>query len=123
MWRRLLYALSLLLGIAGFATIPFIVGLQDVLRTVGEVGWTCMILFVVNASGTLILPAIGWWLLMRAEGLAVSLSTAVRAALIGFPLDFVVPSAYLGGGTPQNGVCRAGLSDSRTAGPGDHHCG
>jgi uncharacterized protein (TIRG00374 family) len=29
--------------------------------------------------------------------MAVSLSTAVRAALMGFPLDFMVPSVYLGG--------------------------
>jgi uncharacterized protein (TIRG00374 family) len=97
MWRRLLYVLSILLGIAGFAAIPFIVGLQEVLRSIGEVGWRCIVIFVVNASGTLIMPAVGWWLLMRAEGMAVSLSTAVRAALMGFPLDFIVPSVYLGG--------------------------
>jgi hypothetical protein len=79
MWRRLLYVLSILLGVAGFAAIPFIVGFQEVLRTIGEVGWRCIVIFVINASGTLIMPAMGWWLLMRAEGMAVSLSTAVQA--------------------------------------------
>ena len=67
--------------------LPFIVGLQEVLRTLRGVGWTCIVICVVNASGTLIMPAMGWWLIMRADGMAVSLSTAVRAALMGFPLD------------------------------------
>jgi hypothetical protein len=44
-----------------------------------------------------VIPALGWWLLMRAEDLPVTLWTAVQADLMGFPIDFVVPSAYLGG--------------------------
>jgi uncharacterized protein (TIRG00374 family) len=97
MGKRLFYTLSILLGIAGFCAIPFLVGMRDVLWTIGHVGWFGVLLCVANASGTLLIPAIGWWLLMRAEGIPVALSTAIKANLMGFPLDFVVPSAYLGG--------------------------
>jgi hypothetical protein len=34
---------------------------------------------------------------MRAAGIPATLSTAMQANLMGFPLDFMVPSAYLGG--------------------------
>ena len=97
MGKRLFYAVSILLGIAGFCAVPLLVGMRDVLWTIGRVGWLGVLLCVANASGTLLIPAIGWWLLMRAEGIPVALRTAITANLMGFPLDFVVPSAYLGG--------------------------
>lgn len=97
MGKRLFYVVSILLGVAGFCAIPLIVGMQNVLWTVAQVGWLGMLLCVANASGTLLIPAIGWWLLMRAEGIPATLHTAIQANLMGFPLDFVVPSAYLGG--------------------------
>ena len=97
MGKRLFYAVSILLGIAGFCAVPWLVGMRDVLWTIGRVGWVGVLLCVANASGTLLLPAVGWWLLMRAAGIPVALRTAITANLMGFPLDFVVPSAYLGG--------------------------
>jgi uncharacterized protein (TIRG00374 family) len=97
MYKRLFYVLSILLGLAGLCAIPFIVGIDDLFRTIGEVGWFYILVFVVNSSFTLIAPAIGWWLLMRAEGIPVSLWAVIQANLMGFPIDFVVPSLYLGG--------------------------
>ena len=97
MRKRLFYILSIGLGVAGFCAVPFIVGMPDVLWTIGHLGWFGIVLFVANASCTLIIPAIGWWLLMRAEGIPATLNTAMLANLMGFPLDFMVPSAYLGG--------------------------
>jgi uncharacterized protein (TIRG00374 family) len=97
MRKRLFYMLSIGLGVAGFCTIPFLVGLQDVLWTIGHVGWLGIVLYVANASCTLVIPAIGWWLLMRATGIPATCWTAIQANLMGFPLDFLVPSAYLGG--------------------------
>jgi uncharacterized protein (TIRG00374 family) len=97
MYKRLFYALSILLGLTGLCAIPFIVGIDDLLHTIGQVGWFYITVFVVNSFGTLLFPAIGWWLLMRAEGIPASLWAAVQANLMGFPIDFVVPSLYLGG--------------------------
>lgn len=94
---RLLSGVSIALGIIGFCAVPMLVGIENVLRTMGQVGWPWGLLFVANTAGTSVFPALGWWLLMRAEGLRVSLWTAVQANLMGFPIDFVVPSAYLGG--------------------------
>ena len=97
MGKRFFSAVSLLLGLASFCAVPLLVGMRDVLWTMGRVGWVGVLLCVANASGTLLLPALGWWLLMRAEGIPVALRTAVAANLRGFPCDFGVPAAYLGG--------------------------
>jgi glycosyltransferase 2 family protein len=97
MWKRLFTVLSITLGIAGFCAIPFIVGLEDLLRTIAEVGWVCVMVFTANAACSLLIPAVGWWMLMRAEGIPASLSTAVLANLMGFPINVLTPSMYLGG--------------------------
>lgn len=97
MGKRLFAVLSMLLGVAGFCALPWLVGMRDVLWTIGHVGWLGILLYIVNASCTLLIPAVGWWLLMRAEGIPATLSIAIKANLMGFPCDFVVPSAYLGG--------------------------
>jgi uncharacterized protein (TIRG00374 family) len=97
MWKRLFTVLAITLGIAGFCAIPFIVGIEDLLQTIGQVGWVCIVVFTANAAGTLLIPALGWWILMRAEGIPASLATAVQANLMGFPLDVFTPSLYLGG--------------------------
>jgi hypothetical protein len=97
MWKRLFTLVSITLGIIGFCTIPFIVGIEDLLGTIAQVGWVCIVIFTANAACTLLIPAGGWWLLMRAEGIPASLSTAVLANVMGFPINVITPSMYLGG--------------------------
>lgn len=97
MWKRVLSVLTVLVGIAGFCAMPFIVGVDDLLRTIGQVGWLCVVLFVVNASGTVVIPAIGWWLIMRAEGIPVSFGVTVQTNFMGYPLNVLTPSMFLGG--------------------------
>jgi len=63
---------------------------------VAAVGWTGVIGFILLASGTLVFPGIGWWLLMRGEGMKVPLWTTLKANFMGFPINFIAPSMYLG---------------------------
>lgn len=97
MLKRLLSGVSIALGVLGLCAVPWLVGIEQILHTLRVVGWGWGGLFVLNSAGTIVFPALGWWLLMRAEGLRVSLWTAMQADFMGFPIDFVVPSAYLGG--------------------------
>ncbi len=96
MWKRLLYVGSILVGAAGFCSIPFIVGVGDLARVIGQVGWLMLALFVVNAALVLVAPGVSWWLLMRAEGIPATLGQTLRANFMGFPLNFITPSMYLG---------------------------
>src|SRR6185503_10022850 len=71
-------------------------GVQASIKVVADVGWVGVILFVLNAALVPAAPAVGWAMLMRAEGLKVPTSTALKAAFMGFPINFIAPSMYLG---------------------------
>jgi uncharacterized protein (TIRG00374 family) len=97
-WKKTLVVLTLL--ILGLGLFVFVVrkggGIGKALQAVAAIGWTGVALFVLNASGTLVFPAMGWWILMRGDGLKVSLGTTLKANFMGFPINFVAPSMYLG---------------------------
>ncbi len=97
MWKKVFYALSLLAGLGlGIFVIGQFGGFAKALEVIGDVGWTGLAVYVANASLTLVAPGIGWYILMRDEGLGVSLRTTLKANLMGFPLNFFTPSMYLG---------------------------
>jgi uncharacterized protein (TIRG00374 family) len=97
MAKKILFAALLIVGIAGFFAVPAIVGVEKTLDAVGQVGVICIVAYVLNASLVMIMPAIGWWILMRAADMKVTLADALRASFMAFPINFLTPSAYLGG--------------------------
>lgn len=97
MIKRSLYALSLIVGVSLFVwVIARFGGVAKALELVRETGWTGVALFVANAAAVLAIPALGWTILMRGEGLRVTLWTALKANFMGFPLNFIAPTMYLG---------------------------
>jgi uncharacterized protein (TIRG00374 family) len=97
MWKKAFFAFTLLLGLALFIFfIDKFGGFAKALEAVGAVGWTGVVGFILLASGTLVFPGIGWWILMRSEGMRVSLWTTLKANFMGFPINFIAPSMYLG---------------------------
>lgn len=115
MGKRLLYVVSILLGVVGFCAIPLIVGMQNVLWTVSQVGWLGILLCVANASGTLLIPAIGWWLLMRAEGIPATLHTRYTGESQ-FRSALCAVCAHQSGERPHRCARRARLVRSRHGG-------
>ncbi|HZN62902.1 MAG TPA: lysylphosphatidylglycerol synthase transmembrane domain-containing protein [Planctomycetota bacterium] len=97
MWKKVAFACSLLLGVGLFAFfIGKFGGVEKSIQIVAEVGWLGLVLFVLNAALVPAAPAVGWTMLMRAEGLKVPVWTALKAAFMGFPINFIAPSMYLG---------------------------
>ena len=97
MWKKVFFAFTLLVGIGLFAYfIDRFGGFSKALEAVAAVGLSGVAGFILLASGTLVFPAIGWWLLMRSEGMKVPLWTALKANFMGFPINFIAPSMYLG---------------------------
>lgn len=97
MWKRVLLGLSLTVGIALFVFfIQKFGGFGKALEAVGAVGWTGVASFIFLCAGTMVWPGIGWWLLMRSERMKVSLWTTMKANFMGFPVNFIAPSMYLG---------------------------
>lgn len=97
MWKKVLPACLLVIGIGLFIFfISKFGGIEASIKVVAQVGWVGVILFILNAALVPAAPAIGWAMLMRAEGLKVPTSTALKAAFMGFPINFIAPSMYLG---------------------------
>jgi uncharacterized protein (TIRG00374 family) len=97
MWKKIFFAFTLLLGLGLFIfSIDKFGGFGAALKAVAAVGWTGVVGFICLASGTLVFPGIGWWILMRSEEMKVPLWTALKANFMGFPINFIAPSMYLG---------------------------
>ncbi|MBI2931951.1 MAG: flippase-like domain-containing protein [Planctomycetes bacterium] len=97
MLKKSLFAFFLLLGVAGFCAVPFIVGVDRTLEAIGDVGWMCVASYLGTAVMVFVIPGIAWWILMRSEGIPATLAQAIKANVMGAPLNFFTPSAYLGG--------------------------
>ncbi len=109
-WKKIFFSFFLVLGLAGCGVIPYFVGVRETLNTITQVGWTCVGGYVLLCSVVVIMPAIGWWIMMRAEGIPVTLSQTMKAAIMGAPLNFFFPSAHLGG-DPVKMVYIASVAD------------
>lgn len=97
MWKKILPVCLLMIGIGLFAFfIAKFGGVEASIRVVAQVGWCGVLLFILNAALVPAAPAVGWAMLMRAEGLKVPVRTALKAAFMGFPINFIAPSMYLG---------------------------
>jgi uncharacterized protein (TIRG00374 family) len=97
MWKKAFFAFTLIVGLALF--IYFIHsqgGFGKALEAVAAVGWSGVVSFITLATGTLVFPGLGWWILMRSEGMKVTLWMTLKANFMGFPINFIAPSMYLG---------------------------
>jgi hypothetical protein len=97
MWKKAFLVISLSIGLALFVFfIQKFGGFGKALEAVAAVGWSGVASIITLATGTLVFPGIGWWILMRSEGMNVSLWTTLKANFMGFPVNFIAPSMYLG---------------------------
>lgn len=97
MWKKILTAASLLLGIGLFAfVIGKFGGIRTFLQVLSEFGGTGMAVYFGIATMTLVAPAAAWTILMRGEGMPIPFWTALKANFMGFPINFVAPTMFLG---------------------------
>ena len=78
MWKKLLFTLSIFAGLAAFCAIPFIVGIDKTKSALEQAGILCIIVYFLVCTATWIFPGIGWWILLRAEGVKVSIFAPIR---------------------------------------------
>src|SRR2546428_14194160 len=125
MWKKVYCTCSILVGLAAFAAIPFIVGVDEMHGTLKRTGPVSLVVFTFVGGFTIIVPAIGWWIIMRGEGIPVTLWQAMKANLMGFPINMMAPSAYLGAEPLKTvyianvcGVTKRRVPSTRIASPG-----
>ncbi len=97
MWKRILTAVSLLVGLALFAfVIDRFGGLRKTVESLREFGWPGLAAYLATAAMTCVAPALAWTILMRGEGIRASFWTAIKANFMGFPVNFIAPTMFLG---------------------------
>jgi uncharacterized protein (TIRG00374 family) len=97
MWKKIIFSVSLLIGLGLFVFfIEKFGGFGKAFEAVKAVGPLGLTVAVLTAASTYFFPAIGWWILMRGEGMNVPVWTTIKANFMGFPINFIAPSAYLG---------------------------
>jgi uncharacterized protein (TIRG00374 family) len=96
MWKKAFFAGSFLLGLGLFIFVFVKFFDRQAFEAVVDFGWAGMAVYLPLAAMTLVAPAVAWMILMRADGLPVPLSTALKANLMGFPINFVAPTMFLG---------------------------
>ena len=96
MWKKIFFGASLLLGLGLVVFVFQRFGFKDAVAVVGQIGAPGLAAYLGIASLTLVAPAISWMLLLRAEGLPVSLGTTLKANFMGFPVNFIAPTMFLG---------------------------
>ncbi|MBV8878839.1 MAG: flippase-like domain-containing protein, partial [Planctomycetaceae bacterium] len=97
MWKKVFLGISLTVGIGLFVFfIQKFGGFGKALEAVASVGWAGVAAFIGLCAGTMVYPALGWWVLMKSEDMKVSLWTTLKANFMGFPVNFIAPSMYLG---------------------------
>jgi uncharacterized protein (TIRG00374 family) len=97
MAKRIAFIILLILGLGGAIAIPFFIGEEGSKEALSKVGFWCTLIYVANSSLAYLIPAVSWWILLKAEKLPVTLVDCIRASLMGFPVSLVTPSMYLGG--------------------------
>ncbi|HLY73356.1 MAG TPA: lysylphosphatidylglycerol synthase transmembrane domain-containing protein [Planctomycetota bacterium] len=97
MWKKIFLAVSMTVGIGLFIFfIQKFGGFGKAIEAVASVGWAGVTSFIFLCAGTMLYPGLGWWILMRSENMKVSLWTTLKANFMGFPVNFIAPSMYLG---------------------------
>jgi uncharacterized protein (TIRG00374 family) len=97
MWKKLFTGVSLALGLGLFAfVIHRFGGPRKTLEAIWSFGWAGLGAYLLVSAMTCIAPAVAWTLLMRSEGMNVPLGTALKANFMGFPINFIAPTMFLG---------------------------
>lgn len=93
---QLITALLFAVGIALFVVFINDVGTDKIGSLFVDLGLPALLIFTVVCSLINIFPAIVWYIHQRGEGLPISIYDSIKAHFMGFPINFLTPSMYLG---------------------------
>lgn len=97
MKKKLPYLFAFIAGVAAVFAIFALVGLEEILAVLDDIGVRGFLVFFANSAAILLLQTIGWKILLTTTGHHVPFVHAARGMLVGFAFNFLTPSMYLGG--------------------------
>ncbi len=97
MTRLLLHILTALAGVVGVALVVHFVGPSELARVVSEIGPGAFLAVTGTYIVFLLLHTVSWIAFLRGAGHRVPFRPTFVAMLIAYAVDYLTPSAYLGG--------------------------
>ncbi len=87
----ILVSIGILIGVVAW------VGFEDTIDKIGQAGFTPFLALAVIQLAIVLLQTLGWGILNRQVKLEVSPKVLFEANLVGYAVNVITPSAYLGG--------------------------
>jgi uncharacterized protein (TIRG00374 family) len=108
--KPLLILVLFLVGVAILVVLFHVIDFREALEKVAQIGYLGSFFFILNIGVTFLAPGVAWHLLMREEGIPVTLRQSCTSALMGHAFNLITPMMYLGGEPIRTfhvaGVCR-----------------
>lgn len=86
-----------LLGLVSFGLIIAWAGPEIALNILTNPGFLCLICYILNAAVYLVITALSWQILLKSDKIKISFLDSTRANFMGFVVNFLTPSMYIGG--------------------------
>ncbi|MBI4244005.1 MAG: flippase-like domain-containing protein [Planctomycetes bacterium] len=83
-------------GITLFIVFLNNLGFSNLIEHLSELSVFAIIVFIVNASLISVFPAIAWYVNQKSDGNPISIYDSIKSHVMGFPINVMTPSAYLG---------------------------
>ncbi|RLE10331.1 hypothetical protein DRJ00_01780 [Candidatus Aerophobetes bacterium] len=80
-----------------FVLLFYIIGVEQILSRIGELGLVGSVIFVGTALFILFISAISWQVILKGYGYRLPFGDVIVARTIGFAISYLTPSAYIGG--------------------------
>jgi uncharacterized protein (TIRG00374 family) len=93
---RFFFFFSVLSGIAAFICVPILVGIKEVFMIISLLGIGGIFIYCLNSFMILLIPALGWKLLIDRKAKRIPYLSLLKANMMGYPINFLTPSMYLG---------------------------
>ena len=95
--KPLLILLLFLVGVVGVVLVFRLIDIREALVQIAHIGYLGSVVFVLNLGVTFLAPAVGWYFLMRADGIRVTMRQALVSGLMGHAFNLITPMMYMGG--------------------------
>lgn len=89
--------LMILVSIGILAGVVAWVGFDETVKEIKQAGWTPFLALGAMQLAVVVLQTLGWGMLNRPANLKVSAKVLFEANLVGYAVNVITPSAYLGG--------------------------
>ncbi|MEA3485403.1 MAG: lysylphosphatidylglycerol synthase transmembrane domain-containing protein [Candidatus Aerophobetes bacterium] len=97
MKKNFFVLLSTLAGILLLILMFYLIGVEQIFSSMGEIGWAGATVFTANTLFIVFISALSWQMILNSYGYHLPFRDVMVARVIGFAVSYLTPSIYIGG--------------------------